>query len=85
MGKAPCILLTDAEERSVVAACRALADAGFRVAAAAGTRLAPAHRASRFADAVLQAPSPKTVTVTFDDAFASVPPPAFPVRRRARK
>jgi predicted ATP-grasp superfamily ATP-dependent carboligase len=43
MGKAPCILLTDAEERSVVAACRALADAGFRVAAAAGTRLAPAH------------------------------------------
>ena len=42
-GDGPWILLTDAEERSVVAACRGLAASGFRVAAAARSRLAPAH------------------------------------------
>jgi cation diffusion facilitator CzcD-associated flavoprotein CzcO/predicted ATP-grasp superfamily ATP-dependent carboligase len=37
------ILVTDGETRSVVAACRGLASAGFRVGAVAGTRPAPAH------------------------------------------
>ena len=39
----PRILVTDGETRSVVAACRGLAADGFRVAAVAGTRPAPAH------------------------------------------
>jgi predicted ATP-grasp superfamily ATP-dependent carboligase len=37
------VLLTDAEERSVVAAARSLQRAGHRVAAAGRSRLAPAH------------------------------------------
>ncbi|MGH2824657.1 MAG: NAD(P)-binding domain-containing protein [Thermoleophilaceae bacterium] len=37
------ILVTDGETRSVVAACRGLAAAGFRVGAVAGTRPSPAH------------------------------------------
>jgi predicted ATP-grasp superfamily ATP-dependent carboligase len=40
---APRILVTDAETRAVVAACRGLAAGGFRVAAAAGSHPAPAH------------------------------------------
>jgi peptidoglycan/xylan/chitin deacetylase (PgdA/CDA1 family) len=40
------------------------------------------YRANRFADAVLQPPSPKTVTVTFDDAFASVFEMARPILSR---
>jgi predicted ATP-grasp superfamily ATP-dependent carboligase len=43
----PRILVTDGETRSVVAACRGLAADGFRVAAVAGTRPAPAHWSRR--------------------------------------
>jgi predicted ATP-grasp superfamily ATP-dependent carboligase len=43
MGVRPTILVTDAETRAVVAACRGLAADGFRVAAAAGSHPAPAH------------------------------------------
>jgi hypothetical protein len=35
------ILITDAQERSVLAAVRCLGDAGYRVTASAGVRLAP--------------------------------------------
>ena len=38
---APSVVLTDAETRAVVAACRGLHQAGFRVAAVAGTVPAP--------------------------------------------
>ncbi len=39
----PAVLITNAEERSVLAACRSLADAGYRVAAASHTALAAAQ------------------------------------------
>jgi FAD-dependent urate hydroxylase len=51
------ILVTDGETRSVVAACRGLAAAGFGVGAVAGTRPAPAHW-SRSCDARFHLPHP---------------------------
>src|SRR5215213_1643102 len=53
----PCILVTDGEVRSVVGACRGLAADGFRVAAVAGTRPAPAHW-SRSVDERISLPHP---------------------------
>lgn len=41
--RSPRVLLTDAEERSVLACARGLADDGFRVSVAASHRPAPAH------------------------------------------
>jgi FAD-dependent urate hydroxylase len=51
------ILVTDGEARSMVAACRGLALAGFRVGAAAGGRPAPAHWSRSCHDA-LRVPHP---------------------------
>src|SRR5215207_10842654 len=41
--RGPRALVTDAEERSVLAACRGLAAAGYRVSTVAEERFAPGH------------------------------------------
>ena len=51
------ILVTDGETRSIVAACRGLAMAGFRVAAVAASSPAPAHW-SRSCHDTLRLPHP---------------------------
>jgi predicted ATP-grasp superfamily ATP-dependent carboligase len=52
------VLLTDAEERSVLAACRGLAQAGYRVDAVASSRPAVTHWSRRCATRLI-APDPR--------------------------
>jgi predicted ATP-grasp superfamily ATP-dependent carboligase len=54
-GARPAVLLTNAEERSMLAACRSLQRAGYDVGAASSTRLAPAQwsRACRWRERVV--------------------------------
>jgi predicted ATP-grasp superfamily ATP-dependent carboligase len=52
------VLITDAEKGSVLAACRGLSEAGYRVAAAAATRPAPAQW-SRACSERLRVPDPR--------------------------
>jgi predicted ATP-grasp superfamily ATP-dependent carboligase len=54
----PAVLLTNAEERSVLAACRSLSRAGYRVGAASHTALAPAQW-SRSCDWRVRVPDPR--------------------------
>jgi predicted ATP-grasp superfamily ATP-dependent carboligase len=60
----PQVLLTDGEERSVLAACRGLARAGYRVGAVVARRPALAHWSRRCA-ARFVAPDPRTDTEGF--------------------
>jgi predicted ATP-grasp superfamily ATP-dependent carboligase len=53
------VLVTDAEERSAVAACESLSRAGYRVGASSHMRFAPAHW-SRFADQRFLTPHPRS-------------------------
>jgi predicted ATP-grasp superfamily ATP-dependent carboligase len=65
----PRILLTDAEERSVLAACRGLAGAGYAVGAVAARRLALTHW-SRRCDIKLVAPDPRVDPAGFVNQIA---------------
>jgi len=60
------VLLTDAEERSTLAACRALTTAGYSVAAIAGRRPAATHW-SRYCRARLEGPDPLVDPLGFVD------------------
>jgi predicted ATP-grasp superfamily ATP-dependent carboligase/thioredoxin reductase len=67
----PRILVTDGETRSVVAACRGLAADGFRVAAVAGTRPAPAHW-SRRVEQRFSLPHPLEDSVAFVEGIRQI-------------
>jgi predicted ATP-grasp superfamily ATP-dependent carboligase len=58
------ILITDAEERAALAACRGLSAAGYRVTAAACRRPAPTHWSRTCAERV-GLPDPRAGTLTF--------------------
>lgn len=65
------VLVTDAHERCAVAACESLALAGYRVGTASSERLAPAHW-SRFSDARLHVPDPRTASRRFAQEVATI-------------
>jgi predicted ATP-grasp superfamily ATP-dependent carboligase len=65
------ILLTDAEERAVLAACRGLSNAGYRVAAVGHTRFAASHW-SRSCGRRLMLPDPCTDQLAYVDALCEV-------------
>jgi predicted ATP-grasp superfamily ATP-dependent carboligase len=67
----PQVLLTDAEERSVLAACRGLASAGYRVAAVAASRPAVTHW-SRRCSTNLVAPDPRTSAEAFTSRLEDI-------------
>jgi predicted ATP-grasp superfamily ATP-dependent carboligase len=58
------VLLTDAEERSVLAACRGLAQAGYRVSTIGSVRPAPTHW-SRSCSERFVGPDPRTDAAAF--------------------
>jgi predicted ATP-grasp superfamily ATP-dependent carboligase len=64
--KRPRVLITDAEERGALAACRSLHAAGYRVAAAAATRLAVGLWSRSVSDR-LQLPSPREAARRYVD------------------
>ena len=58
MKQGPRVLVTDAEERSVLAVCRGLAAAGYRVSTVSEERFAPGHW-SRFSKERIMLPGPQ--------------------------
>ena len=58
MNQRPRVLVTDAEERSVLAVCRGLAAAGYRVSTVSEERFAPGHW-SRFSKEQITLPGPQ--------------------------
>src|ERR1039457_3381331 len=68
-GEPPRILITNAEERSVLASCRSLAVAGYRVSAIAFTHRAAAHH-SRYCDKRLRMTDPALDAERFIDELA---------------
>jgi predicted ATP-grasp superfamily ATP-dependent carboligase len=73
----PRVLVTDAEERSVLAACRGLARAGYRVGAAASVRPAPTHW-SRFCAERHTLPDPRHDARLFTERLAELIAEAAP-------
>jgi predicted ATP-grasp superfamily ATP-dependent carboligase len=67
----PQVLLTDAEERSVLAASRGLASAGYRVGAVAASRPAVTHW-SRRCSTNLVAPDPRTSAEAFTSRLEDI-------------
>ena len=65
------VLVTDAEERSAVAACESLSRANYRVGAASHLRFAPAQW-SRFADARFRTPHPRISSRQFAEEVAAI-------------
>lgn len=63
-----CVVVTDAEERAALAACRGLASAGYRVAAVARYRPAAAHWSRSCAERIL-APDPRESVQAFVDCL----------------
>lgn len=65
------VLVTDAEERSAVAACESLNVAGYRVGAASHLRFAPAQW-SRFSNARFRTPNPRASSRQFAEEVAAI-------------
>jgi predicted ATP-grasp superfamily ATP-dependent carboligase len=65
------VLVTDAEDRAVLAACRSLTDAGYEVSAVAGARPAPTHW-SRSCRERFHLPHPRTDPEAFVEGLAGL-------------
>jgi len=66
-----CVVVTDAEERASLAACRGLTSAGYRVCAVAGHRPAATHWSRSCAERILL-PDPRASPRTFVDRLAEL-------------